>query len=83
MIMTESEIYEKLTEIARDIFDDPKLELTPTTTADDVEEWDSMSHINLVVTIEATFGIKFKSAEIEELKNIGDLVEAIRRHLQG
>ena len=81
--MTEQEIYEKLTEIARDIYDEDDLVLTPETTADDVEEWDSMNHINLVVTVESVFGVKFKGAEIEELKNIGDLVEAIKHHLEG
>jgi acyl carrier protein len=79
--MNQQKIYEKLTEIARDIFDDDELNLTPATNADDVPEWDSMNHINFVATIEASFGIKFKSAEIEELKNIGELVLVIEQNL--
>lgn len=79
--MNESEIYAKLTEIARDIFDDEGLTLTADTTANEVENWDSMSHINFVVMIEGAFHVKFTAAEIEELKNIGDLVKSIQRHM--
>ncbi|MHA4875364.1 acyl carrier protein, partial [Enterococcus faecium] len=51
--------------------------ITPETTADDVEEWDSLSHIRLIVAVERAFGIKFANAEIESLENVGDLIGAI------
>ena len=69
---------EKLREIMVDVFDaDDDLEISPTTTADDVEEWDSLSHIRLMVAIERAFNIRFKGSEIDDLKNIGELVAVI------
>jgi acyl carrier protein len=64
-------------EIMIDVFDVDDLSVTPETTAEDVEEWDSLSHIRLVVAIERKFGFKFKNAEIEALKTVGDLVDLI------
>lgn len=64
--------------IMADTFDEDDLVITPETTAADVEEWDSLSHIRLVVAIERAFGIKFSNAEIEGLENVGDLTRAIR-----
>jgi acyl carrier protein len=79
--MTDADILEKLTAIFRDVFDDDSLVLTEEMTADDVEEWDSFNHINIIVATEASFGIKFQTAEIEELKNVGHLVQLIKRKL--
>lgn len=66
-------------EIMADTFDLDDLVVTPQTTAADIEEWDSLSHIRLVVAIERAFGIKFSNAEIEGLKNVGDLVALVQR----
>jgi acyl carrier protein len=60
-----------------DVFDIDDLQVTPQTTADDVEEWDSLSHIRLIVALERKFKIRFKTAEIEGLENVGDLVQLI------
>ena len=79
--MQEQEIYAKLTEIFRDIFDDDSIVLTPETTAKDVEDWDSFNHINRIVATEAKFGIKFKTAEMESLKNVGHFVAIIQQKL--
>ncbi len=79
--MQQQEIYSKLTEIFRDIFDDETLVLRPEMTAADVEEWDSFNHINLIVATEARFGIKFQTAEVESLKNVGHFVELIEKKL--
>ncbi len=79
--MQEQEIYAKLTEIFRDIFDDDSIVLKPETTAKDIEDWDSFNHINLIVATEAKFGIKFKTAEIESLKNVGHFVSIIQQKL--
>ncbi len=79
--MDQSAILSALTDIFRTVFDDPTLELRPQTTADDVPDWDSMNHIVMVVEVERRFGIKFQTAEMEELKNVGDLVQLIERRL--
>jgi acyl carrier protein len=77
--MTEESILKQLTEIFHQIFDDDSIVLTPQTTADDVAEWDSMNHVSLIVAVESRFGIKFQTAETEELKNIGDFVAVIQK----
>ena len=77
--MTQQEIYPRLTKIMRDVLDDDNLVVTPELTANDVEGWDSVSHITLIVAIEEAFGIEFKSAELEKMKNVGQLVEEISK----
>nr|WP_010545413.1 acyl carrier protein [Sphingomonas elodea] len=69
----------RVREIMIDVFDDEDLTITPATTADDVDEWDSLSHIRLIVAMERAFGIKFANAEIESLENVGDLIDAIAK----
>ena len=79
--MSTDDIYARLTEIFRDVFDDDDIVLTPNTTAADIQDWDSFNHINLIVAIETKFGIKFQTAEIESLKNVGDMVAVIERKI--
>ncbi len=79
--MDEAKIYARLNEIFRDIFDDDDIVLTPDTTAADIPEWDSFNHVNISVACETAFGIKFKAAELEELKNVGELVRVIKEKL--
>ncbi len=79
--MTEPEIYDALNTIFRRVLDDNSIELHPDTTAEDVEGWDSMNHIFLVVEIEKHFGIKFQTAEMEELKNVGELAALVQQRL--
>jgi acyl carrier protein len=76
--MMEAEILHTLTEIFCDIFDLPSVVLTPEMTAADVPGWDSVNHITLVVETERVFGIKFRTTEIEDLKNVDDLVRLIK-----
>jgi len=76
--MTDSELYAKLNDIFRQVLDDDSIALEPSTTADDVEGWDSMNHIFIVVEIEKRFGVKFQAAEMEELKNVSELVALVR-----
>ena len=76
--MTEADILHRLTEIFCDIFDLPSIVLTPEMTAEDVPDWDSVNHITLVVETERVFGIKFRTTEIEDLKNVGDLIQLIK-----
>lgn len=75
--MSSAEILNELREIMIDVFDVDDLDVTPATTAEDVEEWDSLSHVRLVVAVERKFKIKFKNSEIEALKSVGDLVNLI------
>ena len=76
--MEQTEIYQKLTGIFQNVFDDDSIQVRPELTADDVDEWDSLSHIRLVLTVEKTFGVKFSASEIGKLKNVGEFVNLIR-----
>jgi acyl carrier protein len=75
--MSEQEIYSLLTKVFRDVFDDDGIELTSETTANDIEEWDSFAHIRLIVATEKTFAIRFTTAEINNLQNVGEFVGLI------
>jgi acyl carrier protein len=75
--MDDKAILAKLTGIFQEVLDDPSVALSPNTTADDVNNWDSMNHIAIVVQTERRFGVKFHTAEIEELRNVGDFVRLI------
>ena len=74
----QASVLAELTEIFRAVFEDPAIELTPDTTSDDLPCWDSMNHITIVVEAECRFGIQFQVSEIEELKNVGELVQLIQ-----
>jgi len=71
------EVMGALTEIFRDVLNDDSLNLTPELTAADVPQWDSMSHIMIMASVEVRFGIKFKTAELEQLKNVGELASLV------
>ncbi|WP_367849539.1 acyl carrier protein [Rhodoferax sp. WC2427] len=75
-------IYAKLTAIFHDVFDDESIKVTPELTADDVDEWDSLAHIRLVLAIEKKFGLKFSAAEVGRLKNVGEFVALIQSKAQ-
>lgn len=77
--MTDAKILEVLTEIFRDTFDDDQLILTAGMTSDDIGQWDSFNHINILVTAEVRFGIKFNTSEVEGLRDVGELVQLIGR----
>jgi acyl carrier protein len=68
------EIYSKVTEILRDIFDDDSIDATPELTANDVDGWDSLSNIRVIMSVERAFGVKFSTADFAKLKNVGELV---------
>lgn len=75
--MERNEVLDRVQEIFRDVLDDDEIVLTDQTTADDVDDWDSLSHIQLVVAVEKEFDIKFSSKEILSWKNIGEMVDCI------
>ena len=75
--MTASEVYQRLTTVLQQVFDDDELQATPDLTASDVEGWDSLKHVRLVLSVEKAFHISFAASEIGNLKNIGDLATLI------
>ncbi len=79
--MTEEEIYKQLNEIFEDILEIDNINLTSSTTADDVEGWDSLAHISLITSIERHFKIKFSMNEIVNLHNVGNLVSLIEQKI--
>jgi acyl carrier protein len=80
--MDEASIRERVTEIFRDVFDDESIRIRDDMTAKDVEEWDSLNHINLIVAIERAFKIKFTVKEVSSLANVGEFIALIRSKLR-
>ena len=78
--MNKEDIFDKIVDILRDEFEDDELEITNETTAADVEGWDSLAHLSIVHEIEVEFGIKFNIGEIQEFKNVGEMVDSVVRH---
>lgn len=79
--MTRAEVYERLNEVFRDVFDDETITVCDETTSDDIEGWDSLEHINLVVAVESEFGIRFNMGEVNKLKNVGEMVDIILQRI--
>lgn len=79
--MKRDEIMQVLATVFCDIFDDDNLQITEKTCADDIDDWDSLNHINLIVGIEKRLNLKFSLAELKLLENVGDMIELILRKL--
>ncbi len=77
--MTEQEIFDAVQEIFRDIFDDETIEISNEMTAADIDDWDSLEQINLLVAMEGRFKIKFKLEDVSSLSNVGDMLALIQR----
>ncbi len=75
-------IREEVQEIFRSQFHDPSLEIGPETTARDIEEWDSLNHVTLILAIETHFGVRFRLHEVAELQSVGQLFDLIASHLK-
>jgi len=76
--MDEAQIYARLAEIIAEVFDQGVVSLTPDLRIEDVEGWDSLSHVRLILTIEKSFKIKFLTSEMGHLETVQDLVSAIK-----
>jgi acyl carrier protein len=76
--MNESDIYAQLGEIFEEVFDDDSIVVTPALSAKDVDGWDSLTHIRLILTVEKAFRIKFSTSEIGKMGTVGDLVTLIK-----
>ena len=75
--MTKEEILKQLEKLFRSVLDDEQIVLTLETTADDIEDWDSLTHIQLVIAIEKAFHVKFTAREIMEWANINEIIDSI------
>jgi acyl carrier protein len=81
--MEYNDILKQVNDIFIDVLDNDNVKLTPATTAKDVEDWDSLNHIQLIVAIEKKFKIRFNTAEINSWKNVGEMCEAVEKRLKG
>ena len=75
--MTKEAVYERLNEVFQDVFDDDEIVVCDTTTSDDIEDWDSLEHINLVAAVEQEFDMKFTMGQVVTMKNVGEMVDII------
>lgn len=79
--MTKDELFAQVQDIFRDVFDDDELVLTRATDADDIEDWDSLMQIRLVVAMEKAFKVKFDIMEVQSLQNVGEMADLIESKL--
>ena len=75
--MDREEVFVRLNEVFQDVFDDESITVTDATTADDIEDWDSLEHINLLAAVEQEFGMKFNMGQVVSMKNVGEMVDII------
>ncbi|MBQ9479153.1 MAG: acyl carrier protein [Selenomonadaceae bacterium] len=81
--MTNEQILSEMQSIFRDVFDDDSLELTRETNANSIEDWDSLSHIRLIAALEKHFNLKFNFRELQDLNEVGDMIDLIAKKLNG
>ena len=79
--MSREEVFERLNEVFRDVFDDETIVVGETTTANDIEDWDSLEHINLMAAVESECGIKFSMGQVVTMKNVGEMADIILQKL--
>lgn len=77
--MNDTEILESVAEIIKEVLELPDLKVTLATSAEEVDEWDSMTHIQLISSIEAKYKVRFALGELQALKNVGDMIELIKK----
>ena len=77
-MLNEQDVMPRLTRVFRNVFGDKRLIISRRTTADDVDDWDSLEHINLISAVEDEFGIRFKMGEVSSMKNVGEMVDIIK-----
>ena len=75
--MSREEVFTKLNEVFWEVFDDESITVTDATTADDIEDWDSLEHINLLAAVEQEFGMKFNMGQVVSMKNVGEMADII------
>lgn len=77
MAMNRNDIIKRLNDVFRDVFDDSSIVVTDRTTSADIEDWDSIEHINLIGAVEDEFGLRFKMKEVSGMKNVGEMIDII------
>ena len=77
MAMNRNDIIKRLNDVFRDVFDDDSITISPATTSADIEDWDSIEHINLIGAVEDEFGLRFKMKEVSGMKNVGEMINII------
>ena len=75
--MNKNEVIARLNEVFRDVFGDDSITVNPSTTAADIDDWDSIEHINLMEAVEDEFGLRFKMREVSGMKNVGEMIDII------
>lgn len=75
--MTREDVFATLNEVFQDVFDDESITVNEETTADDIEDWDSLEHINLIAAVEQEFGMKFTMGQVVTMKNVGEMADII------
>ncbi len=74
--------WQTLTGVFQQVFEDDTIQINEKTTADDIDGWDSLSHVNLIVAVETTFNVRFSQKELLTFKNVGDLVRSIESKIK-
>ena len=75
--MHKNEVIERLNDIFRDVFGDDSITVNEATTSDDIDDWDSIEHINLIGAVEDEFGLRFRMREVSGMKNVGEMIDII------
>jgi len=81
--MSREEIRAKVTEIFHSVFDDESIEITDSTTADDIEAWDSLTHITLINEVEIAFDYRFSMKEVLDMANVGEMLNILHKYTKG
>ena len=80
--MDQREVFDRLNRVFRAVFDDETIRVTPKTTADDIDDWDSLEHITLISAVEREFRMKFKMGEISSMKNVGEMARIVTERMK-
>ena len=80
--MSREEIFDRVQEIFRDVFDNEELVISDATNSDEIEDWDSLEHISLIVSMEKAFSMKFDIKEVNKLENVGEMIDLIKRKME-
>ena len=75
--MNKNEVIARLNEVFRDVFDDDSIVVNDSTTSADIDDWDSIEHINLIGAVEDEFGMRFKMKEVSGMKNVGEMINIV------
>lgn len=79
--MSREEVFDKVQEIFRDVFDDEALTISDQTNSDEIDDWDSLEHISLIISMEKEFSMKFDIKEVNKLENVGEMIDLIVRKM--